>query len=404
MIEKDHHELNETLESVPVLSYKLFQIEIRAAADTINEDSSGLSKDDLEEFRSLMRSSDSLESSLDFAKWLKQYQRLKKFVSEKNEDDYLPLVVACNSSKVLPDTNISFSSIPDMLAQESNEHAVLSIITLTTPKLNKSFSLYEANAVIDSNILDSELRVISKMFKGIIFQQNGLYYLGEKELNENIDFIEQDSSLTFPLIGYLFPKLKDIDSIQYTAIHGLNYLFRAVDRLQMEHDSDKARAVPDLEVFLNDANKLGYDNEGTWAIETYVYLEQNKDVKAVATLHKLKNSNSINSKHKDGIKELINRVNKGEPAVSKIKKQETVLLNRLMANYVSHLVRNIEWDSILRVQKVPMSDEMMSSYTQFTSYMERISTEYGAEKWDKAKNNTSVNIAEAKEWISTLFN
>lgn len=64
------------------------------------------------------------------------------------------------------------------------------------------------------------------------------------------------------------------DEQTHVAFHSMNYLFRGFDRMRMERKMDKERSLEDFEVFLNDMNKLGIQNELVWGITAYLNLKK----------------------------------------------------------------------------------------------------------------------------------
>lgn len=83
---------------------------------------------------------------------------------------------------------------------------------------------------------------------------------------------------------------------------------------------------------------------------------------------------------------------------------ELALLVHLVADYATNLVHTIQWDSILKAQKEPMSDEMMSNYRQFISNVEGVSNKFGVDQMNNVQEKTSGKINEVSEWFKALFN
>lgn len=394
LLEKDQIQLTEKLGSIKVLTYKLGKIMFRASADTSSKKNDlPLSKEDVDAFSTTMTELDNeTPSALDYLKLYRQYKELRSFAKETDEDDYPTLSVAYatlypDSTKEIP----TYSAV-DKLAQESVEHLLLSFFALGTPSMGTPIALYESNEVMADNIQDSEIRVLANMFKGFIFQQSDLLYLGEETLTKNISYIDDNPTMAFPLISHFVSLKSDEDSVQHTLVRGMNYLFRGITRRMMDRDVDKKRAIEDFEVFLADANKIGFDNELTWSIEAYVYADQGENEKAIESLQKLKISSSISASEKETIDKLIThlKTRKADGLLTGI--NDKMFVSKTVASYSTNQLSAIDWNALLKANNVSMADKMLASYKHFTGYIEGIQSNFSKEGIDESIENSKDKV------------
>jgi hypothetical protein len=403
LLEQDRIKLDDKVNTVKVQSYKLGKIVFRASVDTsLDKTGIPLSSEDMNEAVHLMSNLDERSPSvMEYLKLFRQFKKVRKFVAKTDEDIYPPLSVAFATHYPDSLSEIPTYSAQEELNQESLEHTALSLLSLGTPTMGMSVALYEASEVNSDHMDDVEIRVLSSMFKGFIYQQNGLLYLGEQELSSNIAFLETDKTRAFPLISHFMGLQDSHDTNQYNAVHGMNYLFRGIDRLLMERDVDQSRAVSDFEMFLYDAGKMGYDNELTWTVEAYVHIENGETEEAIVALKKLQNSPLLGDDEKETIGEYITHLEDQNPDAVFNSIKSKVFISKIAASYATGKLADVDWKDVLSSRNVKNADDVLSRYLQFTSYIDGLQSYLTKEKvseglnkskdqvdklWDKAEN------------------
>ena len=272
LLEIDKKELAKHLESYKVSSYKFGKILIRASAEKNNVSPEFQSfKSDLDRiFNKVVKydidKPESL-SVLDYIAIYRDYKEMEDFINRTDEDVFPTLIDAFN---VAYGDSISkkraYFKGEEKLQVQNVEHSVLSAIVILSKDLGKEISLYECYKTKPELLPDSEIKTLLQYFRGFLFFEKGFYYLSEDEISRNIDWLNSNKGVDLPYTRAVFQWGNLNNEETHIGIHALNHLFRGFDRLMMERDIDEERALEDFEVFINDAKKIGLDNEIVWAV------------------------------------------------------------------------------------------------------------------------------------------
>lgn len=406
LLEKDKRELKESLDSYKVTTYKFGKILIRASAekDTVSAEFQSFKSDldlifnkvvkyDLENPESL--------SVLDYISIYRDYKNMEDFIMETDEDVFPTLIDAFN---VIYGDSISkkrdYFKGEDKVYVQNIEHSVLSAIVILSKDLGKEVSLYECAKTNPELLPDSEIKTLLQFYRGFLFFEKGFYYLSEDEISRNIDWLNTNENVDLPFTRKFF-KWGNLDNDKtHVAFHGINHLFRGFDRLMMDRDIDEKRALEDFEIFLQDANEIGLDNEMVWSIETYLYLKNEENEKAIASLTKLKTSDLLSSNDKARIDESIDYVKNRKPENVLNGFYDKFFLSKVATKYMFSILSKVDWKKVMEDQNIPHTDEIFKTLDNLKDFIENLekysSTEQlkettedlknkGESLWDKAK-------------------
>lgn len=360
----DKKELVKSLDSYKVFPYKFGKILIRSSIekDTISTEFRSFKKD-IDRLSSKLLSHNIKEqkklSLLDYISIYRDYKKMESFVMKTDEDMFPTVIDALNiayGDSIRKKRPYYKGKQKEMI--QNLEHFVLSAIVILSKDVGKEISLYECSKTNPDLLPDSEIKTLLQYFRGFLFFEKGLYYLSEDEISRNITWLNNNKGISLPYTRALFQWGNFNDEQTHTGIHALNHLFRAFDRLMMNREVDEKRSLEDFEIFLKDANVIGLNNEITWAIETYLYIKNEKKENAIASLQKLKKSELLSSKEKLKIEESITYLKERESGSILNKVYDKYFLSKIATKYMFSVLAKVEWKKIMKENEVPYVDEM----------------------------------------------
>jgi len=398
LLEKDKKELKENLNSYKITLYKFTKIIIRSSAekDTISTEYKSIKSDLDKIFNNVIKydfENPKNLSLMDYISIYHDYKKMEDFI-EKTDEDIFPTLTEVFSVTYGDSISNSIHFTGEQKEDTQNmEHAILSAIVVLSKDLGKEVALYECSKTKPEQLPDSELKTILQYFRGFLFFEKGLYYLSEDELTRNIDWLNNNRNVDLKYTRDMF-KWGNLDNENtHIGFHSLNHLFRGYDRLMMDREIDEQRALEDFEMFLKDAKKIGLDNEVIWSIETYLYLKNEENDKAIASLTKLKSSNILSSYDKKRLDESIEYVNNRESGKVLNGIYDKYFLSKIASKYMLSILSQIDWEKILKEQNVPHTEEMFKTIDNLNGFVENLNKYASTEKlkdtgenlWNKAK-------------------
>ncbi|WP_417237147.1 short-chain dehydrogenase [Bizionia paragorgiae] len=407
LLENDKKELVENLDSYKVATYKFGKILIRASAEknTISPEFQSFKSDldrifnkvvkyDLEDPESL--------TVLDYISIYRDYKKMEDFIMETDEDIFPTLIDAFN---VVYGDSISrqreYLKGEEKIYIQNIEHSVLSAIVILSKDLGKEVSLYECSKTNPELLPDSEIKTLLQYIRGFLFFEKGLYYLSEDEISRNIDWLNNNKKVDLPYTRAMFQWGNLNNEQTHIGFHSLNHLFRGFDRLMMERKIDEKRALEDFEMFLKDAKEIGLDNEIVWSIETYLYLKNEDNEKAIAALTKLKTSKLLSSEEREKIDESIEYVKSRKPGEVLNSFYDKYFLSKIATKYMFSILSKVDWGKVLKEQNVPHTEEIFETIDIFKTLVENLekysSTEILKDTGEEIKNGGKSLWNKAKE-------
>ena len=407
LLENDKKELVENLDSYKVATYKFGKILIRSSAEknTISPEFQSFKSDLDRIFNKVVKydleNPESL-SVLDYISIYRDYKKMEDFIMETDEDIFPTLIDAFNVTY-----GDSISRQREYLKGEEKtyvqniEHSVLSAIVILSKDLGKEVSLYECSKTNPELLPDSEIKTLLQYFRGFLFFEKGLYYLSEDEISRNIDWLNNNEKVDLPYTRAMF-QWGNLDNEQtHIGFHSLNHLFRGFDRLMMERKIDEKRALEDFEMFLKDAKEIGLDNEIVWSIETYLYIKNEDNEKAIAALTKLKTSKLLSSDDIEKIDESIEYVKNRKPGEVLNSFYDKYFLSKIATKYMFSILSKVDWEKVLKEQNVPHTEEIFETIDNFKTFVKNLekysSTENLKEAGEEIKNKGKSLWNKAKE-------
>jgi hypothetical protein len=288
------------------------------------------------------------------------YSRLSDQV-EKTDEDVFPLVM--ESLAVLYKDPFEKVALlmqgKEKATYQCLEHGVLSAVTGAMKGLGKSVALYEASKTNTEFLQESESKALINYYRSLLFLQHGLYYLSEQELTNNITWLDANPDVELELTKGFFDWNNLPDKKVYAGFHALNYLGRGLNRLAMPYKRDNELGMEDLEIFLDDFEKLGIQNELVWGIEVYVYLHREQQAKAISSLKKLQDSNLLAEDEQITIAESIQYLENREEDKVINGVYDKVFLTKILSSYFYSVIKKIDWETLLKENQVPHAEDMI---------------------------------------------
>ncbi|MDR6969607.1 hypothetical protein J2X31_003640 [Flavobacterium arsenatis] len=385
LLEKDKLELVKNLDSDKISTYKFGKILIRASVekDTVSTEFQSFKSDLDRIFNKVVKydiENPERLSVLEYISIYHDYKKMQGFIMKTDEDLFPTLSDAFNIAygDSISRKNAYFTGKEKEYVQNI-EHAVLSSIVLLTKDLGKEVSLYECSKTKPELLPDSEIKTLLQFYRGFLFFEKKLHYLSEDEITRNINWLNNNKNVDLPYTRAIF-KWENLNNQEtHIAFHSLNHLFRGFDRLMMEREIDEKRALEDFEMFLNDANEIGLDNEIVWSIETYLYLKNEENEKAINTLKKLRNSNLLSSDDKKQIDESVEYIKNRESGKVLNGFYDKFFLSKIATKYMFSVLSKVDWEKVLKEQNVPHTDQMFKTIERLKDFNENLSKYTSAE-------------------------
>ncbi|GLB50313.1 short-chain dehydrogenase [Neptunitalea lumnitzerae] len=398
LLQEDKDALAELLDSYKVNIYKFAKIALRSSVAK-DEDIESFKpyQESMQNITDVITKDDEDLSLMEYYTIYKDYKKIEEFV-EKTDEDIYPTVL--EAVRVLEDSTITKPN-PYLVGEEkvlleTSEHAALSVVTLLSKNIGKEIALYECSETQTEKLPDGELKGLLQYLRGLVFFEKQLFYLSEKEISDNINWLNTHKNIRFPFTKALFGWYKLSDADAHVGFHSINHLFRGFDRLMMDRAIDEERALQDFEVFLEDSHTLGVESEVVWMIEVYVHLKREQHQKAIASLRKLKTSTLLDNDEKESIDEAIAYLEsrKSDEVLNRV--YDRYFMSKIATKYMFAKLAKIDWEKVLKDNEVPNAEEISEAIENFKEFTEDLSTysateslkEEGENLWNKAKKLT----------------
>ena len=225
-----------------------------------------------------------------------------KEVLLKTDEDSLPTLLANIFYVFTKSAKIESEFFP-VTYNNNHEHIILSLLWQTTPSAPKDFALYEVYKSDEKDIEDLNLRLVYQLTKSFVLMQNEYYYHSYDKCSEYLHYMESNKDLISktPMINMVNQGFGPSEQ-SYYQFHGMGVIIRALDESKMKKEKE---SLADMELFLDDMQKGGLDNELTWLVDAYVHIKKEEYDKAVPALEKLEKSDKISAPEKQAITELL---------------------------------------------------------------------------------------------------
>ena len=403
----DQKKLVENLDYDKITFYKFAKIAIRASAvqDTTKEEYQKFGKSLQHMLNALHKvdvKGDESISAIDAILIYKDYQSVKGFVKETDEDIFPTFVEGINGLNSNGEKFQLLSGNEKTQAQNI-EHAILSTIVLATRSFGQPFALYECSKTQPEKLPDHETKTLLEFVRGFLFFSNSLYYLSEDGLSRNIKWLDKNENIPLPYTKAFFGWSNLSNEQTHTAFHSMNYLFRGFDRLMMERKIDEERALDDFEKFLVDTKKLGLETELTLAIESYLYLKREDKEKAVAALTKLNKSPLLSNSEHEALEKTIVYVNDREAGKALNGVYDKVFLSKVATKYIVSILAKIDWEKVLKENNVPHADEIFTTVNNVKKVSEAVTSYTNEKTIEKGKTELKKKGSDLINGAKDLF-
>lgn len=408
MLELDKQKLEENINYDKIVFYKFAKIAIRSSAvkDTNTIKYKRFSKQAnsiLNTLHKLDTNSKTPISVVDALKLYKDYRAVKDFVKTTDEDIFPTLVDGFNTIYGDGKSVQNYAIGTEKVYYQNIEHAILSILVLATRDLGQPFALYECSKTKPEFLEDSEVKTLLQFVRGFLFFGNNLFYLSENELSNNIKWLDNNKTIPLLYTKAFFGWRNLSDEQTHTAFHGLNYLFRGLDRMRMERKIDEERSLEDFDLFLKDMNKLGLENELVWTIEAYLNLKRENPEKAIIALEKLKNSPLFSDDERKAFEKTIGHLKERDSKAALNGIYDKAFMAKVISKYMISTLLKIEWERVLKENNVPHTKEIFDSVNKFKAMSNAVSQYTQPSKIEKGKKEITKKGSELLDKAKSLW-
>lgn len=405
LLQQDLNTLNEYITGDKVQAYKLGKIMFRSSAadSSVLVNYLGLKQDLQQFFSDSVAQKVADRAQLDPQELLALYKDIKRvqnMAATTDEDDF-PTLTDCYS--IMYEGSKEGKQLlkgDEKLQTQNVEHALLSAVILASREMGQEFALYESSKIEADELPESEIKALILMARALIYFEKELLYLSIHNTTQNIDWLEANDAIEYPLSNQLFKWNRNNNTQSHQALLGMNYAFRGITRLKTEHEIDQERAFKDFEQFIACAHKAGLDNELVWIAEVYVYFNNKEYDKAIAPLKKLEQSSLLSEEEKRTIAAVIDYLEHREEGATMTALYDKAFVARIASQFVIAELSQVDWQHELEKQNVPYTKEAFTTLHQFLGFLDELNSysikgglkkageetkETGKSLWNKAK-------------------
>jgi hypothetical protein len=370
MLERDKKELTELLDTEKVLFYKFGKLILRSYP--VPPDENPFDAAIYPSYAKLVKLNMDSLSLVDYVTIFKEYRRLREIVQHENEDNYptlsetfLPDLLEVDKEQFVPGND------EEKVFFQALEHGVLSVLVLASRDLGREIALYECSKTQPDCIVGDEIKSAFQLYRSLVFLDQKLFYLSEKEVTDVIDWLDSDAKDDFVFTRTIFADYTSEKDDARLIMHCFSHLLRGLDRLMMPRDIDEERALADFSVFLEDAHRLGLANELVYSIEAYVALKNENTEKAIVALKYLEGSSLLSEKEKSRISETIDYLEKRESDKALNGVYDKMFISKISVRYLFAWLKEIDWEQVLIENDVPVNDQFCKTLDKMNELSEK---------------------------------
>ncbi len=298
------------------------------------------------------RKIDLVQEAVVYYKAYQEYKLIKELLIKVDEDSlpsFCELLLNINAS-----AGKSFFDGQDI---QTIEHLLFGITIYTPQKLPQSLVLYELDRVDMDRLGTTDVRAIAQSIRGLLLSQYKFVYLSEWEHTENLHVLENSPFVPVfisPVVPYKETVKLTPQERSRLELHSVNLIGRALARMGMDRDDKKELAIKDFEYFLEDAEKLGWDNELVWLCGAYVALTNEDQENALRYLGKLQKSAYMQDKESQMVlAESIQYLEKRDPEKAFVRISDKTFIARLSLSL-----------TLAAIEKTGVADKLYASGDQ----------------------------------------
>lgn len=379
LLEKDRVELNTNLYSEKVLTYKMGKICVRASvagknvppefqkiSNNVNNINSKIMEKGKPNFSNL--------SVMDYVSLYQDYSAMKDFIKTTDEDEFPTLIEAINmtnNGELVQ--NPVFLTGNSKIETQNIEHGILSALVILTNDLGKDVSLYECSKTNPELMTDNQIKGLLQFYRGFLFFEKKLLYLSENEFTNNLDWLGKNPNVDLEIVKAIFRWNNMSNENAHLAFNSLNHLFRGFDRLMMERKIDEKRALQDFESFIKNSEKMDLNNELTAIVESFVYIKNEENKKAIASLNKLKLSPLLSNDEIKSIDETILYIQNRQKGDITNTVVDKFFMTKIASKFMFNILLKVDWKAVLKSQNVKNVDQIFECIDNYKDFMNNIS-------------------------------
>ncbi len=407
LLEKDRKELNDNLYSDKVLMYKTLKICLRASANSEKipaEYVPFISK--MQDIKNqVIDPKNEVKKELNFLDYIslyKSYNEMKAY-SEKTDEDVFPTISETNLFSNQNNSKPIFLSGKEKTHVQNVEHAVLSALVILSQDLGTDISLYECAKTNPDLMDDNQIKGLLQFYRGFLFFNKKLNYLSENEISNNIKWLDKNPNVDLSYVKLLF-KWQNLNQEQtHLAFNSINHLFRGFDRQMMDREIDEKRSLEDFQVFLDNSQKLGVNNELTNVVAAFLYIKTEENPKAIEALTQLKTSEILSDEDRNSIDESITFLKNRKKGEIKNTVCDKIFIIKIGTKFMFSMLSKVDWKAVLKENNIENTDQIFESienYKKFTNNFSKYSSGEVIEKTSKELESKGKNLLdEAKKLL-----
>lgn len=267
----------------------------------------------------------------------KEYNELKDRITAMDEDSlptFMELYLNAPNSYDSPEEELLLKYYG-----HSVEHLMFALALYTPQKLPKSLVLYEMSKIHMELLGLTDIRTVTQAINGMCLMEYEMPYLADIEFTNNLSIVD-DPNFMVLVVSPVVPsnKVTSLTKTERVKLeqHAVNLVGRGLARMSMDREDKKELAMQDFESFLVDAEKLGWDNELTWATTAYLCLLKGDNENAIIALKKLNNSSFSSPETKEVIDQTITYLEAKENVKAFSSFSDKVFIAKLTFNVIVH--------------------------------------------------------------------
>jgi hypothetical protein len=325
----------------------------------------------------------------EFIEFAQEVYAMADAIEKLDEDDYPTFVEIIHySSRLLQKEPVELPKGWN----NSMDHWLFAMIMETRFGFG-AWKTYELDRVHVQDLATSDYRVLASLHKGMDHLRNKWYFLADESFSRAI---AEANNHEITLQGHtldLLAKTKFNDSspeeqFKQVVLAG-SYLLRGFSRHQADSDELNRKAIEDIEASLASLLEMGVEDELVWMAESYVYIKNNENEKAISSLEKLQGSEYLSSKERMLIDQAKEQIRKRNPASALNFLTDKIIVYRLGLSYTMSYAAEIQWMKFM--EKTEQGKKLLERFSELEQIFEKASEYLDV---DKLKEESEKFIGE----------
>jgi hypothetical protein len=362
--ERETKEMTDAVQGRPLNLYKGIKMAIRSLPISVEMDSLDLSKPATDAAKDKLLNNSSLqkmvlrllgkdvgessvsETAVSIVEWigvLRGMTAMEDEIKGMKEDEFPTILHTLATIEYIIDSEMPHPK--DVSWTATHEHLLLAVLEEELKFVPPAVKTYELLQTDLSTLDNDGIKPLCHMLKGVLLIDETWGYHAEEQFSAAITLTTDNAvTITNTYSKVLFPgsELTSTEG-QLAEMQAMAYLLRSYSRFAMKAPHKQEQAAEDVETFLAIADRLGIDNELSWAASCMYYIQKEDHVKSLVYLNKLRASSHLNAEEKLVLKKVEVYISERNKNAALNVFYDNFFIGDLALSYLHDYLANVTW-------------------------------------------------------------